>query len=288
MFKKIMLGVTAVCVAALVSCTDYGVDVAKEYKDFFDYSFDGKYSIEQTEKNTYKKYDEENNKSYNEGEKGKGFRKWDLKYTDKNGDEHTMALCGDGSVSKANHDSAVLSAVEYEKELIAYKEFYNKYQKNYIPVDEANEINNFEHTGSYHGDGYSVMCIITNEEAYVKGYDEDYVKDRLSSKKGLKVTDCDLKSFLSEKTTAVTLAVIINKDDKISDVASKVLNMKKELMEKEPELQNYYILVSYDDEEYEELDQVVYKEAVIFGEDVELTEDEDYSEAFKKKLEEKS
>ena len=77
------------------------------------------------------------------------------------------------------------------------------------------------------------MCIITNEEAYVKGYDEDYVKDRLSSKKGLKVTDCDLKSFLSEKTTAVTLAVIINKDDKISDVASKVLNMKKELMEKD-------------------------------------------------------
>lgn len=272
--KKFVISAAAVLTAAvmLTGCTDYGTDYAKEYKEFFDYTFDGKYEISEPTKTV------ENEDTDHEF----GKSEFTIKYTDKNGNAHCDVLTSyGGSDEWTDFDErySILCWLDLERMQIAEREFYEKLAKKYFPINDETILDTSEKCDDFRfigekSDGYKVTIYITDALVHAVSDDKntDILDEALSNESGIKLSDCDLKSFVSQKETVTSFIIVCDDEKTAESSVKKIKKLEKDFIDYAESPHNYIFQVSVMSDEEDKADDIIYRKIVIMDEETEYEE----------------
>lgn len=271
--KKFVISAAAVLTAAvmLTGCTDYGTDYPEEYKEFFDYTFDGDYKIELTEEGLLNE----------DTDYECGYRKWRLSYTDKNGIEHETELASQGNEKEVSaygdivKDVDMLAMISIEMSNIAVDEFYNELASEYFTVEMGEDF-----VLSYHGDGYRLHMSFFNPvlSSVTPEKNLEVIDSVLSPESGYKIADCDLKSMgQSEEVCAKIILTVESENEDPKKYVKKLKKLEKDYVKYVGSPQNYIFQVNVPSEEEDGNSDIAYQKVVLLGEETELAEDKSFS-----------
>ncbi len=261
-YKQLSMMALAAACFLLTGCNQYGTDLPEEYKEFWDYTFNGNYSVELTEKGV-------DNKGT---EREQGYRRWNITYTDKRGNEHTAELSGS-------------QLIDYDKEFYSYKtqEWFDVFEMDYFVTNQMANIaeqelwdeilskyldvefvwDEFQHKGE--------ECTLTLmiSDTY---YDTDEngfacAKQKLSPENGRNIAECDLVSLMQDEEFLLALSVSLKTGTDAALYQEKIVKIEEELLAYTGGVQNYRIgLVQRSDEEANN-STVLYDHQVFLGEE---------------------
>lgn len=221
---------------------DYGTDISKKYKDFFEYTFRW-YQLElETETVHYR------------SEGGNyGSRKWYLNYYDKNGNFRSgRIVCSKFTddeqkhfgTEKAYNDSLVYRFCEKQIEDIACEEFTDNILKNYFESVYFSASDGLSDFDDFYGDqGYELRFFIDIED----------LKKLISPTTGIKLSDIDLKDIALSDDIKVYFNMIIDRDENQQEYIKKLDSIFDDYCEYVGDPKNYQFDVALDiDREHKE------------------------------------
>ena len=241
--------VVGLCTAMMLSgCTDYGTNLASEYKSFFKYSL-GDYDISVKEKT--------------EETSGTGKRTWTLEYTNKAGVTHKDLLSTNGLKSDEDNDKIILDFTDDAMAGGAKDQLYEKIVKKYFPVDYKASSGNYD---LYKGDGYTVEFYAVNTEiSRLDGKkDKKKIQEAIDDDKGYKISDYDLKKYLSEKQNYISVKVILDNHEKEEEAQTKIKKMTDEI-QKNTSKDSTYSATLYAQDDYNPDGSFIYGRNVLMG-----------------------
>ncbi len=244
----------------LTGCNRYGTNLPEEYKDFLDYTFNGNYTVELTEKAVI-----------NEGyENEQGYRYWDVTYTDKRGMEHTDRLTG-------------AQLFDADKEYYKTQEWFDVFEMHAFTTVQMGNIARQELWDEILSDDLDVEyawdeTIHKGEEctllmlAYGVSYSFDetgyaYAKQKLSPENGWCISECDLTSVLQDDEFMLMLVVRLEPDADAALYQEKITKIEEELLSYTGGVQNYTIVLKQNEGEDTDASTTLYEHTVFLGED---------------------
>lgn len=284
MKKLTAMVLAAAMVFTLSGCTDYGTDYAKEYKDFFEYTFDGNYTMEETEK------DVQEDTWGNEV----GYRKWDISYTDKNGKNHIADLYA----SSDDHEDTfgdkfdeveLLAFTTNEQNNICMLEFYDNVMKNYFGIPDLDEGITDGALSYSDNDEYAVFIWFSNAPSQFIGKKENHelLDKYLSDKHGIKISDTTVKSFMAEKENFCSLVITIKDNSRTQEISDKARQLFADFEKYCPNAVNYNFIINVSDGEFSTplmRKKVINGETIYYEEDLENGLEEDENSSFIKEV----
>lgn len=248
----------ALSAVLLTGCQSYGTDIPAEYKDFWDYTFQGSYSVVQTEKRVLNE----------DTQYAQGYRRWEVTYTDKRGVSHIAELTG-------------LELIDHEKELYHTQEWYDVFQALDFVTAQMGAIAQdtlweeilsddldvqYERGEVIHKGEDCTLAVMIHDTYYT--FDEAgyaYAKQKLSPQDGYCIADCDLTSVLQDDEFILVLVLSIDEDADAAQYEEKLRAIEQELLTYTGGVQNYQLVLKQGDGSA--ADPVVYEHAVCLGED---------------------
>ncbi len=203
-------------------------DLEKDYKEYWDYTFDGNYTIK---KNAQECNDEQN--------------VWDITFTDKDGNERsgklTQSLFDDADGVKSESDWTVLNFVmSHQNEIIADEIYDQIISKNFECTQSDDNVYLIM------GDGFEIDIAIDNLDLFEP--QADILKADLDPESGVKYTACELKSWASDQSNSVTIDIYVNDPSKQTEFQEKMLDMGEAYAEYVGMPENYcFSLYIYDE-----------------------------------------
>lgn len=254
----------AACTAAALSavlltgCQSYGTDIPAEYKDFWDYTFNGDYTVTLTEEGVI-----------NEGTKyEKGYRYWDMTYTDKHGTARTAQMTG-------------AELTDGDKEIYKNQEWYDVFSAHAFVTGQMGDIAQQELWDEILSDDLDVEfvegeVIHEGEECRLStliygaqySFDETgyaYARQKLSPQDGYCIADCDLTSVLQDDEFMLVLVLSIDGTADAAQYEEKLRAIEQELLTYTGGVQNYQLVLKQGDGSA--ADPVAYEHVVCLGED---------------------
>ncbi|WP_294486067.1 hypothetical protein [uncultured Ruminococcus sp.] len=194
-------------------------DLAEDYKDFWDHTFEGDHSIK---KNAAKCSDIEN--------------VWDVSYTDKKGISHSDELRLDIETDKEHEkreaDWTVLNYVAIQcGKAVSDELFDDLIKKNFECVRDE------EDAFKYTGEGFTIS-ISTDHYELIEPTDE-MLAQGLDSSSGMCYAKTDLKSWAQQKDHGLTVRIVLENADDVDGFADKLLKFGGDYCEYTVSPQNY-------------------------------------------------
>lgn len=217
--------IAAALIAALTLCSCGSakrVDVKEDYKEYFDYAFDGNYSMSDgvDQKNEHGFYD----------------RVWMISFTDTNGEEQTEEIrlysydVMDKELQKEDCDWTVLCFVSAQISMVIRSEMADKLIAEYFPVDD--------YLGwSGKGEGYTVYFEFLNCDLF-DPVSETLAK-RLDIGSGMKYTDANLKDWAQDKANMVKISIVLEDSAQVAEFSERLANFGGDFVEYTVSPQNY-------------------------------------------------
>lgn len=194
------------CCAAIMLCGCGGgsdPDIAKDHKDFWEYSFGGSLTIK---KNAKKCNDEEN--------------VWDVSFTDKKGvkqeSELSLDIEQDKDYAKYESDWTTLNFVVSQINLALNDELYENLLKDAFSCERSEE-DPFQ----YNGDGFTLRVV--TECCDLIDPSEELLKADLDAQSGFSYVDTDLKSWAQQKYNGLQMYVILEDAADVEAVSQMML-----------------------------------------------------------------
>ena len=254
--KKVLVSAASCAVLMLSGCVDYGTNLASEYKGYFKYAL-GDYDIEVESKT--------------EETSDTGKRTWTIEYTNKAGVEHKDTLSTTGSKTDEENDKIILDFADNAMAGSAKDQLYDKIIKKYFPVDYKPSSGSYD---LYKGDGYTVEIYGINAESaqFDEKKDSEKIKKAIDKKDGYKISDYDLKKYLSEKTNLVCVRVTLDSHDEENKASSKMKKLVSELG-KYAGKESTYSATLYAQDDYDPNGSFIYGKNVLMGKDTDNKKD---------------
>ncbi|MBR6617226.1 MAG: hypothetical protein IKL00_05050 [Oscillospiraceae bacterium] len=260
-YKKIRIFAAALTFAVLLTgCNRYGTDMSKEYKEFLDYTFNGSYSVELTEEGVINE----------DTDHEQGYRYWDVTYTDKFGEQHTVQMTG-AQLSKA------------KKEYFKTQEWYDTFEMAAFTRTQVSDIakqqfadevlskyfdGEFEESGfRYVGEEYQIMF---SPMAPQYGFNEMGYKiatQEISAKDGYKISECDLSTLAQNDEYTFMIYISLEPDADAADYDEIAHKVEQDFLEYTNGRCNYqFVYRQYKNEMHNE-SETFYKHTVFLGEE---------------------
>lgn len=266
------------CVLALSGCTNYGTDMPEKYSKFLDYTFNDDYSVELKVEETYNDYDSENDKEIT-----RGYRRWQIDYSDTNGYHHQMELYGSvhektghKEYDKSIDDILMFSYTMSELRDITSCELYNKVVKKYFDAGDWQGDDNF----IYQGNGLMMQVMTFDVRPDVVGYESnlDLIKPVISPKSGVRLADCTLASEASRKEVMTFVRIYVFDFGSIAEYTEAMNALIDEYVSYVGSPQNYHFDLHFIDKYADEPSIVcLVDESCFLGEKSDLGKDDGHS-----------
>ncbi len=265
MKRGVCIIAAALSAVLLTGCNRYGTDLPKEYKEFLDYTFDGEYHVELTERGT-------------QGSDKQGYSCWEITYTDKNGTDHVAELSS-LQVTEAEkkphgatqrNDIANLHAfIVMEMWQIGRDEFAGEILSRYLTVDFSKGDSLY-----FYGDGYIVTLYISTP---MHGNYEQMQKD-LCPGTGMQLSECDLTYLAQNEDFYTSLSIRIEHDTDPAPYLEMLEQIHDDFAAYTESPLNYeFKLVQYAEDE-KESGVTLYRKSVLMGQEVDLANaEQDFS-----------
>ena len=224
--------VSAVTAAALMlsGCGKKSFDMAEDYRDYWDYAFDGGASIER-----------------DDGSSG-STQVWTVRFTDVNGVEQTEKLEYtefeglEEEELAVERDWAVLNFVIAQRGRAAEKELYDKVISKYFDCDTSGN-----GQWRYSGDGFGIEISMMNCDLFEP--DAKVLSADLNAGSGVKYTGCDLKSWAADKTNSVRVSIFAEDSSRLSEFSQKLAELGGDYTEYTVRPQNFCFELYFTDED---------------------------------------
>lgn len=260
-YKKIRSFAAALTFAVLLTgCNRYGTDIPEKYKDYFDYTFNGSYSVELTEEGVINE----------DTDHEQGYRYWNVTYTDKFGKQHSEQMAG-AQLSKAEkkyyktqewYDVFNTHAfVTSQMRTIGEQELWDEILTKYLDVDFV------QGEVTHKGEECSLTMMIMN---VIYDFDETgfrYAKQMLSPETGHNISECDLTRLMQDEDFMLTLSVRLKPGVDAAPYQEKIVQIEKELLAYTGGVRNYMIILKQDGDEESTSATTFYDHKVFLDED---------------------
>lgn len=211
-----------ICAALLFTgCGSSSHDIAKDYKAYLDYAFDGDVSIEKSS-----------------DESSDDIQVWDVSFTDVNGEKQTEELTMyyldslEEDEKEREQNWAVLNFVVTQRNKVIADEMYSKIISKCCDCEYVKDS-----SGKYSGDGFELELSLMNCDLY-KPIDEVLTND-VKAGSGMRYSDHDLKSWAADKTNGVRISVFADDSSRVSEFANMLSELGSEYTEYTVSPQNF-------------------------------------------------
>ncbi len=264
MKHRIFSVLTASCVL-LCACggdESYGTNLPEVYKDFLDYTFDGSYTVTLTEEDII-----------NRGEDNeRGYRHWDITFTDALGNQCTEELRGSvytgwtiGSYpTQAHYDLAQLySFCTGRMGATAQHDLWDTVLTKHFPDMEFDtEGPTFTEDSHCRVSTLLMMRDSTGDDAEFR-----YQQAMMQPQTGYCIAKTGFTEFMQYEEAVLTLLIDINHTEDAQQYLEKVKQIEAEILAIAGEKPNYQLILrQYHDAEQDER-EVLYEHNVLLGED---------------------
>lgn len=255
-------------------------DFPELYKDFFDYTFDGNYTINIAEDGVINE-DTDNEQAY---------CYYDISYVRKDGTERTAKV-----VSR--------EFIENEKENYESEQRMNNEELNAFCVNEINEIfikefiDNIlskyvditykEDETLYSTDEYTCYVSLTNPN-YLFSKDYDYyekgcslIDSHISPETGYKLSEADLKTAANDKEFLIMVSFIINTDTDVQSYIEKMENIISDYFVYAGTPMNCSFVIKETTDNTVGTTKIVYNRNFLMGEEIDIEEKKKADKKFK-------
>ena len=212
-------------IAALTLCScgsGKQTDIKEDYKEYFDYAFDGKYSMS----------DGVDQKS----EHGLNDRVWMISFTNSKGEEQTEEIRVysygdmDEDTRREECDWVVMNFVSSQITEAVKAELMNKLMAEYFPLEDSGD-------WSVKGDGYTVYFELLNCDLFEP--DNEKMAERLKAGSGLKYTDVNLKDWAQDKANMIRISIVLEDSAQVEEFSERLANFGGDFVEYTISPQNY-------------------------------------------------
>lgn len=201
-------------------------DIKEDYKEFFDYAFDGKYSI--------------SGGAANENGAGTTLRTWQVSFTDGKGEEQLGNIIVitekdmDEETVKAEYDKAVYNFVKFELGKVVEAEMGELLSAHFEITDDEYEL-------VQSGDGFSVYieyydCAATDPDntAYAK---------RVARGSGVKYAGAGLREWAVDRNNALKVTVVVNDVSRTEEFEQRFAEFDAAFLERTESPKNYCLVL---------------------------------------------